>query len=168
MEQTFLFSKTIEFERGIFVTAYADRQGLRRISVGLEKKPASRAGRIPPEIKRALDSALSDVSACLKGSGLNPPLRGAVLPEASRFRLRVWRETAKIPHGQTRTYSEIAETAGGVKYRRAVAGALAANIFPILIPCHRVVGAKGAGGYSGGGGAEMKKTLLEVESGARN
>ncbi len=71
---------------------------------------------------------------------------------------------AKIPQGQTRTYSQIASAIGKPKAVRAVANALAINPLAPTIPCHRVVRADGSlGGYSGKGGIKTKKRLLGKE-----
>ncbi|MCY4047085.1 MAG: methylated-DNA--[protein]-cysteine S-methyltransferase [Candidatus Dadabacteria bacterium] len=163
---TEMFSKTLTLQGGIFVTAFADSAGLRRVSVGFEQPPADKAG-APKETAAVLDRALSAASAAVHGETAEA---GKVVSEAAApektpdFHRRVWRETAKIPHGQTRTYSEIAGRLGGENYRRVVARALAKNPFPILIPCHRVVGARDGGGYSAGGGRRMKQALLSMET----
>jgi methylated-DNA-[protein]-cysteine S-methyltransferase len=68
-----------------------------------------------------------------------------------------------IPCGQTRSYAALAAIAGGSP--RSVGGALGANPIPIIIPCHRVVGSLGLGGYSGGDGVETKRWLLALEQG---
>ena len=79
---------------------------------------------------------------------------------ATEFQRRVWGVVAQIPYGETRSYSWVAERAGGSP--QAVGQALAQNPCPLLIPCHRVVGKGGAlGGYTGG--QEMKRRLLEME-----
>ncbi|MFZ1948239.1 MAG: methylated-DNA--[protein]-cysteine S-methyltransferase [bacterium] len=84
----------------------------------------------------------------------------------SPFARRVWRAAARIPFGQTRSYAWVAERVGGANFARAVGGALGANPLPIVIPCHRVVGADGAlGGYTGG--LWVKRWLLEFESGSQ-
>ena len=78
------------------------------------------------------------------------------------FVQRVLRETAQIPFGQTRTYSEMAASAGSPRAHRAAGSALGANPIPIVVPCHRVLRVGGAlGGY--GGGLEVKRRLLELE-----
>lgn len=70
----------------------------------------------------------------------------------------------KIPKGETRTYSEIAEIIGKPKAARAIGNALAKNPLAPLIPCHRVVRKNGAvGGYSAKGGARAKEKLLQQE-----
>ena len=169
MTRQSIFSKTAEIKRGFFITARASKEGLRHISVGPGKKNRadSNARKIPPEILRHLDSGLSSALSGIEGKGKHPEVR-LVFPQVSEFRMKVWKEISKIPYGKTATYSAVAAKVGGKNHRRAVAQALAANVFPILIPCHRVVGDKGLCGYSGGGGVEMKKMLLEMESGAAN
>lgn len=70
----------------------------------------------------------------------------------------------RIPSGTTRTYGEMAVLLGRPKGAQAVGRAMAANPFPLLYPCHRVVGANRAmTGFSASGGIEMKKALLRLE-----
>ena len=80
-----------------------------------------------------------------------PPV---ALPQASAFRLAVWRLLMQIPCGQVTTYGALAQEmrrAGWHASPRAVAGAVAHNPISIILPCHRVVGAHGAlTGYAGG------------------
>ncbi|HQT67975.1 MAG: cysteine methyltransferase [Rhodospirillales bacterium 20-60-12] len=82
-------------------------------------------------------------------------------PDGTAYRLRIWGALRAIPPGQTRTYAQIADLAGGSP--RSVGGANAANPIPILIPCHRVVAADGLGGYSGADGLATKQILLDLE-----
>jgi methylated-DNA-[protein]-cysteine S-methyltransferase len=78
------------------------------------------------------------------------------------FYRKVLRATARIPYGQTRSYSEMAKRAGSPRAVRATGTALGSNPLPIIVPCHRVLRSGGAlGGY--GGGLETKQTLLELE-----
>jgi len=85
-------------------------------------------------------------------------------PAGTTYRQRVWAELRRIPRGQTRTYLDIARAIGGSP--RSVGQANGANPVPILIPCHRVVAVTGLGGYSGEGGLEAKRHLLELEGAA--
>jgi methylated-DNA-[protein]-cysteine S-methyltransferase len=79
------------------------------------------------------------------------------------FRRRVLRAIARIPYGQTRTYREVAARAGNERAVRAAGTACGSNPIPIVVPCHRVLRTGGAlGGY--GGGLEMKRALLDLES----
>ena len=84
--------------------------------------------------------------------------------EGTEFQMKVWNELKKIPIGETKTYKEIAKLIGSPKAARAVANACGKNPYPITIPCHRVVRSDGGlGGYSGKGGVETKRQLLENE-----
>ena len=88
--------------------------------------------------------------------------------EGTEFQIRVWNELKKIPKGETRTYKEIAELIGKPQAARAVANACGKNPYPITIPCHRVIRSDGGlGGYSGEGGVEKKRLLLENEKNRR-
>lgn len=83
-------------------------------------------------------------------------------PEGSEFQQRVWAELARIPYGQTRSYRDIAEAIGSPRAFRAVGGANNKNPIPIIVPCHRVVGANGSlVGYAYG--TEVKARLLDLE-----
>ncbi len=82
----------------------------------------------------------------------------------SDFRRRVLQATTRIPYGETRTYGEIAAAIGQPRAARAVGQALRANPLPIVIPCHRVVGADGhLTGYGGPTGLQRKRWLLRLE-----
>lgn len=81
---------------------------------------------------------------------------------ATAFQLRVWRALKQIPYGETRSYSEVAESIGAPRAARAVASACATNPVALAIPCHRVVRNDGSlGGY--GFGVERKEVLLATE-----
>ncbi|UCD38372.1 MAG: methylated-DNA--[protein]-cysteine S-methyltransferase [Fidelibacterota bacterium] len=80
------------------------------------------------------------------------------------FSLKVLAEVNRIPYGRTATYGNIAERVGHPRAARAVGRAVAANPLSLVIPCHRVVGTNGSlTGY--GGGVDLKKQLLQMESG---
>ncbi len=87
-------------------------------------------------------------------------------PAGSAYCRRVWGTLRKIPFGATRTYAEIAATAGGSP--RSVGQANGRNPIPIIIPCHRVVATHGLGGYSGADGLATKRFLLSLEARAGN
>ena len=83
-------------------------------------------------------------------------------PSGTSFRLKVWAAMQAIPYGQTRSYGDLARMLDSAP--RAVGGACGANPIPLVIPCHRVVGAGGAlGGFSGGAGCDTKRQLLALE-----
>lgn len=107
-----------------------------------------------------LAEALSQLRAYFEGR-----LREFQLPldmAGTDFQLRVWRHLQTIPYGETRSYSWIAEAIGRPAAVRAVGAANGANPVPIVVPCHRVIGADGKlVGY--GGGLPLKKRLLALE-----
>ena len=83
-------------------------------------------------------------------------------PEGTAFQKKVWQALLAIPYGETRSYKEIAETAGNVKACRAVGMANHKNPIAIVIPCHRVIGSSGnMTGYAGG--IPAKQWLLSLE-----
>ena len=82
----------------------------------------------------------------------------------SEFQCRVWRAIRAIPPGKTLSYSDVARTIGSAP--RPVGGACGANRIPLVIPCHRVVGSGGIGGFMHarhGPGIEIKRWLLRHE-----
>jgi methylated-DNA-[protein]-cysteine S-methyltransferase len=82
--------------------------------------------------------------------------------QGTDFQKRVWGQVGAIPYGETRSYGQIATAIGSPRAVRAVGAANGANPVPIVVPCHRVIGANGKlVGY--GGGLAMKKRLLELE-----
>ena len=84
--------------------------------------------------------------------------------KGTEFQILVWKEIAKIPYGQTRSYKELAIAIGKPNSSRAVANACGKNPHAPEIPCHRVIRSDGLiGGYSGLGGVKRKKELLEKE-----
>lgn len=83
-------------------------------------------------------------------------------PEGTAFMKQVWAALCEIPYGRTASYGEIAGKVGRPKAARAVGLANNRNPIPIIIPCHRVIGADGSlTGYAGG--LEMKRKLLDLE-----
>lgn len=111
-----------------------------------------------------------DLSAGQLKVELNLYLRGFAVPFSipvdwrgyTAFQAAILKCTAAIPYGQTLSYQAVAELAGSPKAARAAGGALNGNRTPIVVPCHRVIGADGSlTGF--GGGLDMKKALLLLE-----
>ena len=83
-------------------------------------------------------------------------------PHGTEFQLKVWEQLKRIPYGETRTYAQIAEAVGSPKGFRAVGLVNNKNPLPIVVPCHRVIGAGGKlVGYAAG--IKIKRYLLELE-----
>ena len=109
------------------------------------------------ELVRRLQAYASDVRDAFSDVAVN-------LDRYSSFQRRVLRQCRRIPVGHTVSYAELAADAGFPRAARAVGNCMAANRFPIIVPCHRVVRSDGrVGPYSGPGGCGMKRRLLELE-----
>jgi methylated-DNA-[protein]-cysteine S-methyltransferase len=84
-------------------------------------------------------------------------------PEGTEFQRGVWQRLQEIPYGQTISYGELARRIGNPQASRAVGAANGQNPIPIVIPCHRVIGANGKlTGF--GGGLPVKEALLALEA----
>ncbi|MDO3705561.1 methylated-DNA--[protein]-cysteine S-methyltransferase [Micromonospora sp. C28SCA-DRY-2] len=84
-------------------------------------------------------------------------------PRGSDFERAVWREMTRIPYGGMLTYGEVARRVGDPGAARAVGVACNRNPVPVIVPCHRIVGA-GAKLVGFGGGLDRKRFLLELEA----
>ena len=83
-------------------------------------------------------------------------------PAGTPFQLQVWHTLAQIPFGRTWSYAQLAQAVGRPAASRAVGAANGRNPLPIVLPCHRVIGANGAlTGF--GGGLPTKQALLQLE-----
>lgn len=98
-------------------------------------------------------------------AGTRKTFSGNLSPLGSPFSVRVWEALLRVPWGQTVTYQELAQQLGEPAAARAVGGAVGRNPIPIVIPCHRVIAARGLGGYSGG--LSRKRWLLRHEGWGR-
>ena len=90
-----------------------------------------------------------------------------VLPQdgLTEFQQRVYAGARAIPYGERLSYAELAEKVGSPRAARAVGNCMRQNRVPIIIPCHRVVGAGGRlGGFSAPTGITLKQTLLQMEA----
>jgi methylated-DNA-[protein]-cysteine S-methyltransferase len=120
---------------------------------------------VPPGSARADDGVLGESARQLAAyttgelEAFDLPLRP---PFGGGFERRVWARVAAIPFGTTTTYGEIAAALQAPGSARAVGAANGRNPIPIVVPCHRVIGARGAlTGYAGG--LDNKRRLLEHE-----
>lgn len=139
------------------LTVEASEAGLCGIAFGA-------GGRSRPPISGPAQQHLEAAMLALRDyfDGRAPRLPPLVL-KGTDFELSVWRALLAIPFGETRTYGELAAVLKRPGAARAVGQANHRNPLPILIPCHRVVAARGAlGGY--GGGLDVKRWLLSHEA----
>jgi methylated-DNA-[protein]-cysteine S-methyltransferase len=143
---------TVDFEMGRIVVSTGPGREIRGVEFDLEN-------RIPRRPSHSREARL--FAAYFQGEMLPPDLQPDLSGE-SPFRKKVYRRVAGIPFGHTLTYGEVAENVGCAGGAQAVGQAMAANRFPLIIPCHRVVSAGGRiGGFSSGIG--LKRYLLELE-----
>jgi methylated-DNA-[protein]-cysteine S-methyltransferase len=120
----------------------------------------SETAAVPDSVRAAIDGIVAVLGGapldlgfvCLDERGIDP------------FRRAVYAATRAIPPGSTATYGDIARAIGRPDGARDVGAALASNPFPIVVPCHRVVGASGKlTGFSAPGGLATKRRMLELE-----
>jgi len=115
-----------------------------------------------PAGQAVLAQAIAELDAYFNGhrSAFDVPLR--IKPTG--VQRAVMAAMLAIPFGETRTYGDIAKDVGAPP--QAVGQACGANCIPVLVPCHRVLGASGLGGFSAPGGIETKVALLKHEGAA--
>lgn len=98
-------------------------------------------------------------------AGEQPSWTGPLAPSGTPWQRAVWARLLAIPYGTTTTYGAIAQDLAAQLGRpaspRAVGGAVGANPIALIIPCHRVVAARGLGGYAAG--LSRKEALLRLE-----
>jgi O-6-methylguanine DNA methyltransferase len=127
---------------------------LSRLLAGTGSTPVSVPGFDPPTLSRRLGRYFEG-----EAIAFDEPLDTTI---GTPFQRRVWAITRAIPRGETRTYGQIASEAGSPSAARAVGQAMARNPWPIIVPCHRVLGHDGTlTGF--GGGLAMKQSMLEME-----
>ena len=114
----------------------------------------------PPTIARIID----DIRALFEGAPRDLAYAGIDLGAAPAFDRAVYDLTLAIKPGETRRYGDLARDLGDVGLSRRVGQALGRNPVPIIVPCHRVVGANGLmTGFSAPGGTGTKRRLLRIE-----
>ena len=108
--------------------------------------------------------AIADIQALLRGESKTLRAIPLDMSRVAPFNARVYDTARSIAPGKTRTYGDIARAIGQPEGARAVGQALGRNPFPIVVPCHRVIGADGRMiGFSANGGVTTKLRMLEIE-----
>jgi methylated-DNA-[protein]-cysteine S-methyltransferase len=145
-------------ERGLRFVDFLERRSLKRaFAAHAESVPDTRWEPSLLELKPVVDQL--DGYFCGNRTSFDLPLDLA----GTDFQIKVWRALCAIPYGETRTYGQIARALGQPGAARAVGLANNHNPVPIIVPCHRVVGADGTlTGY--GGGLPRKRKLLDLEA----
>ncbi|MEM9619913.1 MAG: methylated-DNA--[protein]-cysteine S-methyltransferase [Pseudomonadota bacterium] len=112
----------------------------------------------------AIVSVIDDIVALFEGEQRDLSQTDLDMTGIPEFERIVYGLTLAISPGETKTYGDLARTMGDVSLSRRIGQALGRNPIPIIVPCHRVVGANGAmTGFSAPGGAEAKRRLLKIE-----
>jgi methylated-DNA-[protein]-cysteine S-methyltransferase len=108
-----------------------------------------------------LRQAAEEIQEYLNGERTNFSV--PISSEGTSFQREIWRQIARIPFGQTISYSELARRANAPKAVRAAGAATGRNPLGIIVPCHRVIGKNGSmTGFAGG--LDRKKNLLKIEA----
>jgi methylated-DNA-[protein]-cysteine S-methyltransferase len=138
-----------------------DEKGLRSISFQNRFPPAAPA-KSPLRREEPFREAIAQLDAYFAGQLRRFDL--PLAPEGTPFQREVWSALTAIPYGETVSYGELARRLGRPAASRAVGAANGQNPIPIVIPCHRVIGADGSlTGF--GGGLAIKRRLLDLEAG---
>ena len=112
----------------------------------------------------SVNKVIADIKALFEGALKDLAYARLDLTEISDFDKSVFDLSLAIKPGETKTYGELARALGDVSLSRRVGQALGRNPFPIIVPCHRIVGADGAmTGFSAPGGTAIKRRLLKIE-----
>ncbi len=138
----------------------ADDTGLRLIEFPSPRWPATRGPHWREGEHPLLRQAQQQLDAYFSGQRRDFDL--PLAPQGTAFQRRVWDALRVIAYGQTLSYAELAQRLGQPNATRAVGAANGRNPLPIVVPCHRVIGADGSlTGF--GGGLPCKRFLLELE-----
>ncbi len=121
-------------------------------------------GAPPEDAKRGTNAVIDETRRQLDAyfEGKRAAFDLPLAPKGTPFQLRVWEALRRIPYGATKSYGQIAAEVGAPQASRAVGAANGRNPIPVIVPCHRVIGADGSlTGF--GGGMERKRFLLQLE-----
>ena len=132
----------------------ADKQDVRGVWLGQSREPNGALTSVGRDLKKQLSEYFR---------GRRKTFELPLAFDAPAFTARALSEVEAIPYGETRAYGEVARVIGSPGAARAIGQAVGSNPIPILIPCHRVLAARGRiGGF--GGGLDWKRFLLSLES----
>ena len=143
----------LEVRPGLSISVETGAHGVRRIEFGARGANRLRSGLMRETVRQLQTYFAGELRS------FDVPLEIV----GTDFQKRVWGALQTIPYGQTRSYSGIASQIGAPRAVRAVGAANGRNPIPIILPCHRVIGASGRlVGF--GGGLDWKRLLLDLEA----
>jgi methylated-DNA-[protein]-cysteine S-methyltransferase len=129
------------------------------------RRRSGAAAETPPPWPAFVQHAVTAMQALLRGEPADLTAVPIDLERIDLFERRVYEAARRLPPGRTCTYGDIARGLGDPAGARAVGAALGRNPWPLLVPCHRVLGAGGKlVGFSAPGGVETKRRLLALEA----
>jgi len=145
---------------GIVATRLPERDK-REVRARMRERFPDTAETTPPP---AVQSVIDNIVSHMAGDSCDLMDAKLDLDGVPDFHRRVYDATRAIPPGETLSYGDVAEKLDSPGGARAVGQALGQNPFPIIVPCHRVLGANGkVGGFSAKGGTATKMRLLNIE-----
>lgn len=136
-------------DAGLHVISFPNGHKARQPETGWQKTELSEFAHVTGQLTAYFEGKTTEFDVTLK-------------PRGTPFQMAVWAALQEIPYGETISYGELAQRIGKPSASRAVGAANGANPLPIIIPCHRVIGANNTlTGF--GGGLDVKAFLLELE-----
>ncbi|MEM8499177.1 MAG: methylated-DNA--[protein]-cysteine S-methyltransferase [Pseudomonadota bacterium] len=153
----------IAWRSGVVVATNLPERSTSVTAARIAERAKASEGQPPPEIQYAIES----IGELLEGEKTDLSEIICDFSHIDQFEVGVYVATRDIPPGETKTYGDIAVRIGNKRFAQNVGRALGRNPFPIIVPCHRVLGANGKlTGFSAHGGVSTKLKMLEIE-GAR-
>lgn len=146
---------------GILSVSFAESDDAKtRASLMRRAQDAVEVTKPPGEIAHVV----SDIIALFEGKVRDLSYASLDLTGIAEFDRTLYDLTLAIRPGETKTYGDLARALGDITLSRRVGQSLGRNPFPIIVPCHRVVGADGTmTGFSAPGGTDVKRRLLKIE-----
>ncbi|MEI7827191.1 MAG: MGMT family protein [Euryarchaeota archaeon] len=135
-----------------FVSVVLEGEAVQRVTLEAYARPSYMLSATP---------AVQALENYLRGAKVDLSIFPVDLGNRSAFEKATLEYVRQIPRGSVATYSELAEKVGRPRAARAVGNALRRNPVPLFVPCHRVVGVSGLGGFSWG--LDTKRKLLQLE-----
>ncbi len=146
--------------KGVRAVSFAETSDEATVKRLLRRAPGAVAAAPSMEIAALIE----DIKALFKGEPRDLSHAPLDWEGVGDFEREVYKLSLQIKPGEAKTYGDLAKALGDVAKSRRVGQALGRNPFPIVVPCHRIVGADGAmTGFSAPGGAELKRKLLKIE-----
>jgi len=150
----------IAWEKDLIVGTHLPERTSAATAARIAAQTKASEGKSPPHVQEAIAS----ITALLEGEQTNLSHIACDLSQVEAFAAKVYAATRAIPAGKTLTYGDIALQLGDKQFAQNVGRTLGRNPLPIIVPCHRVLGANAKlTGFSAYGGIETKLKMLTIE-----